>query len=207
MGCDSALWRGCSCDTGATPSKLWKEPRRGCSYTLERDKRGVASAPLRTHTLLLKGVKLQFPDSGGGLKKRSKIRQEKSRELRTHKLFEKAVDPGTTRRLSRGNSLHFTGLKQNAPTLLSRQPASCAGVNRTITRANSLCLCAFFLPHQTCGRGQRPPPYLSSVNVHPGAERTAVAAIWPRMRMRILTRPENSLANFSRQISNKKASN
>ena len=30
---------GCSCDTPATPSKLRKEPRRRCSYTLERDKR------------------------------------------------------------------------------------------------------------------------------------------------------------------------
>ena len=29
---------GCSCDTPATPSKLQKEPRRGCSYTLERDR-------------------------------------------------------------------------------------------------------------------------------------------------------------------------
>ena len=36
MGCDRALLRGCSCDTPATPSKLRKEPRRGCSYTLER---------------------------------------------------------------------------------------------------------------------------------------------------------------------------
>ena len=35
-------------------------------------------------------------------------------------------------------------------------------------------------------------------------ECTAVAAIQLRMRMRILTRPENSLANFSHQISNKK---
>ena len=32
-----------------------------------------------------------------------------------------------------------------------------------------------------------------------GAERTAVAAIRLRMRMRILTRPENSLANFMRR--------
>ena len=37
-----------------------------------------------------------------------------------------------------------------------------------------------------------------------GAECTAVAAIRLRMRMRILTRPENSLANFRHQISNKK---
>ena len=33
-------------------------------------------------------------------------------------------------------------------------------------------------------------------------ERTAVAAIQLRVRMRILMRPENSLANLSRQISN-----
>ena len=46
MGCDRALWRGCSCDTSATHSKLRKEPRWGCSYTLERDRGGVASAPL-----------------------------------------------------------------------------------------------------------------------------------------------------------------
>ena len=48
LGCDRALWwRGCSCDTPAAPSKLQKEPRQGCSYTLERDKgAGVASAPL-----------------------------------------------------------------------------------------------------------------------------------------------------------------
>ena len=47
MGCDMALWRGCSCDTPATHSKLRKEPRQGCSYTLERDMGGgVASAPL-----------------------------------------------------------------------------------------------------------------------------------------------------------------
>ena len=45
MGCDRALWRGCSCDTPATPSKLRKEPRRGCSYTLGRGV--VASVPLR----------------------------------------------------------------------------------------------------------------------------------------------------------------
>ena len=36
------------------------------------------------------------------------------------------------------------------------------------------------------------------------AECTAVAAIQLRMRMRILTRPANSLANFSHQITNKK---
>ena len=36
-----------------------------------------------------------------------------------------------------------------------------------------------------------------------GSERTAVAAIQLRMRMRILTRPENSLANFNHQITNK----
>ena len=41
MGCDRALWRGCSCDTPATHSKLRKEPRRGCSYTLELDRGGV----------------------------------------------------------------------------------------------------------------------------------------------------------------------
>ena len=29
---------GCSCDTPATPSKLRKEPRQGCSDTLERDR-------------------------------------------------------------------------------------------------------------------------------------------------------------------------
>ena len=34
-----------------------------------------------------------------------------------------------------------------------------------------------------------------------GPECTAVAAMQLRMRMRILTRPENSLANFGRQIS------
>ena len=31
---------GCSCDSPSTPSKLREEPRRACSYTLERD-RGV----------------------------------------------------------------------------------------------------------------------------------------------------------------------
>ena len=36
------------------------------------------------------------------------------------------------------------------------------------------------------------------------SECTAVAAIPLRMRMRILTRPENSLANFCHQISNEK---
>ena len=43
-------------------------------------------------------------------------------------------------------------------------------------------------------------------NAHQGYEPecTAVAATWLRMRMRILTRPENSLANFRHQISNKK---
>ena len=35
-------------------------------------------------------------------------------------------------------------------------------------------------------------------------ERTAVAAIQLRMRMQILTRPENSLANFCHQISKKR---
>ena len=38
-------------------------------------------------------------------------------------------------------------------------------------------------------------------------ECTAVAAIQLRMRMRILTRPENSLANYNHQITNKKAAN
>ena len=37
-----------------------------------------------------------------------------------------------------------------------------------------------------------------------GAECTAVAAIQLRMRMRILTRPENSLANLNHQTSKKK---
>ena len=36
------------------------------------------------------------------------------------------------------------------------------------------------------------------------SDRTAVAAIHLQMRMRILTRPENSLAKFNHQISNKK---
>ena len=34
-----------SCDTPATHSKLQKEPRRGCSYTLERGGGGVVFAP------------------------------------------------------------------------------------------------------------------------------------------------------------------
>ena len=42
MGCDRALCGGCSCDTLATPSKLRKEPRQGCSYTLERDSGGCS---------------------------------------------------------------------------------------------------------------------------------------------------------------------
>ena len=42
IGCDRALGGGCSCDTPATPSKLRKEPRRGCSYTLERDRGGCS---------------------------------------------------------------------------------------------------------------------------------------------------------------------
>ena len=43
---------GCGCDTCATHSKLRKEPRRGCSYTLQqRDRRGVASAPLSPQNL------------------------------------------------------------------------------------------------------------------------------------------------------------
>ena len=39
----TALWRVCSCGAPATHSKLWKEPRRGCSYTLERDGWGCSS--------------------------------------------------------------------------------------------------------------------------------------------------------------------
>ena len=38
---------GCSCDTPATDSKLQKEPRQKRSYTLQRDRGGVASAPFR----------------------------------------------------------------------------------------------------------------------------------------------------------------
>ena len=45
---------------------------------------------------------------------------------------------------------------------------------------------------------------LTLLNSMRGPEHTAVAAIQPRMRMRILTRPDNPLANFSHQISNKK---
>ena len=44
--CDRGLWEGCSCDTPATHSELRNEPRQGCSYTVERDRGGVASAPL-----------------------------------------------------------------------------------------------------------------------------------------------------------------
>ena len=45
--CDRGLLGGvCSCDTPATPSELQNEPRQGCSYTVERDGGGVASAPL-----------------------------------------------------------------------------------------------------------------------------------------------------------------
>ena len=48
MGCDRALWWGCSCDTPATHwKKLRKESRQGCGYNLECDRGGVASAPLR----------------------------------------------------------------------------------------------------------------------------------------------------------------
>ena len=43
IGCDRALWGGCSCDTLATHSKLWKELRRGCSCTVERDRGGGGS--------------------------------------------------------------------------------------------------------------------------------------------------------------------
>ena len=37
---------GCSCNTPATHSELQNEPRQGCSYTVERDRGVVASAPL-----------------------------------------------------------------------------------------------------------------------------------------------------------------
>ena len=37
---------GGSCNTPATHSELRNEPRQGCSYTVERDRGGVASAPL-----------------------------------------------------------------------------------------------------------------------------------------------------------------
>ena len=42
----NSLGGGCSCDTPATHTELWNEPRQGCSYTVERDRGGVASVPL-----------------------------------------------------------------------------------------------------------------------------------------------------------------
>ena len=46
----------CSCDTPSTHSRLRKEPRRGCSYTLDRDRGGVASAPLRLESVAVHPV-------------------------------------------------------------------------------------------------------------------------------------------------------
>ena len=46
--------------------------------------------------------------------------------------------------------------------------------------------------------------WLNIVRRLAAAECTAVAAIWLRMRMRILARPENALANCWHEISKKK---
>ena len=45
--CDRGLWGGCSCDTPATHSELWNEPRQGCSYTVERDRGGCSVCPTK----------------------------------------------------------------------------------------------------------------------------------------------------------------
>ena len=53
-------------------------------------------------------------------------------------------------------------------------------------------------------KSQKSPKVKSQKTVNIEPECTAVAAKPLQMRMRILTRPENSLANFNHQISNKK---
>ena len=63
--------------------------------------------------------------------------KEKAHKLLRHELFEKAVTPGTTSRLTRRM---FSGFGGEHINFLSGQPAGCPGVNRTLTRAKSLCL-------------------------------------------------------------------
>ena len=46
-GATGAFGEGCSCDTPATHSELRKEPRQGCSYTVERDKGGCSVCPTK----------------------------------------------------------------------------------------------------------------------------------------------------------------
>ena len=53
-------YTGCSCDTPATHSELRSEPRQGCSYTVERDRGGVASAPLPFDRKFLHYITLFF---------------------------------------------------------------------------------------------------------------------------------------------------
>ena len=58
-GATGAFGGGCSCDTPATHSELRNELRRGCSYTVDRDRGGgVASAPLRSCPPALRDVRM-----------------------------------------------------------------------------------------------------------------------------------------------------
>ena len=44
--CDRGLWEGCSCDSPATHSELWNEPRQGCSRGFAKGVAGTVSLPI-----------------------------------------------------------------------------------------------------------------------------------------------------------------
>ena len=74
--------------------------------------------------------------------------EKKAHKPLTHKLFEKAVNPRTTPRLTRRNAHSDRRRTHKLFCLVNR--AGCPGVNRTLTRAKRLCLCVFFsLPNST----------------------------------------------------------
>ena len=78
------------------------------------------------------------------------IRQEKG----THKLFEQAVNPGTTCLPGFGEHINvFVRLTGQLPV-----------VNRTLTRAKSLCFCAFFFSHFTGSLIVKSPAFIWSNN-------------------------------------------
>ena len=93
---------------------LWKATKTQCG-----------SSPCSLHTLKVCWCAVQ--DSSG---------KKKAHTLLAHKLLEKPVNPATTSRLTRRKCI-FSWVRRRTHKLF-------CPVNRTLTSAKSLCLCAFF---------------------------------------------------------------
>ena len=126
----------------------WRFPR--LSSALRSDLRLARGPPnKKPWNILWVGVAL-FWVVRFSLLKLSAWGKKKTHKLWTHKLFESRDNPGTTPPVNQREKLMFPVFRGENINFLARwtlgQPAICPRAIWTLTRAKSLCLCAFLLP-------------------------------------------------------------